>query len=159
MVEELVKEADKMDAAAAATAAAANAVHSDADVEVVTDTKTALQIREEGQDGYHHHDIQPEYVTPRVAARNQRVVDASPSHRPSKRKKMRKRDHDRLDQKVLNPFHTSLSSCVVCKFFFKKAKPTKTARYCRECVTDPKWPQTCRAKGWQKTFHPRLCSK
>ena len=97
-------------------------------------------------------------VSEAVAAENQKVVDADPCARPTKHKKCRERDRKRTDGKVLNPLLTSLSPCIVCKFFFRKKKPTKTSRYCRECMTDPAWPETTRAKGWQKKFHPRLCS-
>ena len=152
LVEEFVREAERLEKETDVEVEDASAT---ATVEGVA--KTPFEIRMEGRDGSHHHDIQPEYVPTSVAAKNQRVVDASPSARPTKRKK-RRRDHNRLDGKVLNPFHTSLGVCVVCKFFFKRNKPTKTARYCRECVTDPEWPETCRAKGWQTSFHPRLCS-
>ena len=154
MVEDFVCEADRLD-----ETDPVDSENSTSKTSEVVVAKTPFQIREEGRDGSHHHDIQPEYVQPTVAAKNQRVVDESPSARPTKRKKMRKRDYQRHDGKVLNPFHTSLGICVVCKFFFKKKKPTKTVRYCRECVTDPEWPETCRAKGWQTSFHPRLCSK
>ena len=94
-----------------------------------------------------------------MAEANQKVVDENPCARPSNRKQCRDRDHERRDGKVLNPFHVSLGACIVCKFFFRKSKPTRTARYCRECCTDPSWPETSRAKGWQKQFQPRLCSK
>lgn len=63
MVEEFVKEADSLDALAAVT----EVTESTAEEETVASAKTALQIREEGRNGSHHHDIQPEYVSSAVA--------------------------------------------------------------------------------------------
>ena len=140
MIGELIQEAERLEREhleAEGPAAPADEIPAD---------KTALQIREEGRDGSHHFDIQSEYVPRSIARENQRAVDANPSARPTQRRE-RRRDVDRLDGKVLNPFHTSTSTCIVCKFFFKKRKPTKTARYCRECFTDPSWPETTRVKG------------
>ena len=145
IVEELVDEAKRLDAEAAARARGEQT--EDADDVAEPQTLTPLQIREQGRGGSHHHDIQPEYVSEAVAAENQKVVDADPCARPTKRKKCRERDRKRTDGKVLNPLLTSLSPCIVCKFFFRKKKPTKTSRYCRECMTDPAWPETTRAKG------------
>ena len=166
-VEELIQKADKLDAAAQATARArataaehANEADNTAPAPTrVERVQTPLQIRLEGAGGKHHFDIQSEYVSADVAAKNQKVVDTNPCHRPTQRKGERRRDLGRRDGKVLNPFHTSLGACIVCKFFFNKDKPTKTMRYCRECKTDPQWPETTRAKGWQLQFQPRLCSK
>ena len=84
------------------------------------------------------------------------VIKANPSSRKSK-KKARKRDFNRRDDKVRNPYHTSNSACIVCKFHFKRQR--LTAKYCRECIIDPRWgKRVTRATGWQKAFHPRLCS-
>ena len=165
LVTELVTKVKKLDARAAraararADAAPDDGVVSATGVPAEYEHKTPLQIRLEGRDGSHHHEIQSEYVSVSEARANQKVVDDEPAHRATKRKRCRLRDHQRMDGKVLNPFHVSLGSCIVCKFFFKKKKPTRTARYCRECMTDPKWPETTRAKGWQRRFQPRLCSK
>lgn len=162
IVAELVAEAELLDAERAAAERAAEGDDCDSAAETVTvpvSTLTPYQLRMEGRDGGHHHDIQSEYVSETVAVANQKIVTANPCARPTKRKQYRIRDRSRMDGKVMNPFHTSLGTCVVCKFFFNRPKPTKTARYCRECCTDANWPETTRAKGWQKRFHPRLCSK
>ena len=153
IVEELVAEAKVQDSEARGEEAE---VHT----EVAPPSKTPLQIREEGRDGTHHHDIQPEYVSTSVAEKNQRVVDADPSARPTKRKKCRQRDHNRMDGKVLNPFNTSSSYCIVCKFFFKKPKATDQNHQVLSRVYDRS--RVARDHPRQrlaKTIHPRLCSK
>lgn len=80
----------------------------------------------------HHLDTIRDYVTPELAAKNQKVVDANPSKNKSK-KQPRKRDKFRKDNKVRNPFYTSSSACVVCLFTKRDAngKPLKnyTFRY------------------------------
>lgn len=109
-----------------------------------------------GRDGSHHLDRILEYCSVREAEAAMEVIKANPSKRKSK-KKPRKRDLDRLDFKVRNPYHTSSSPCIVCKFHFKRQR--LTAKYCRECIIDPRWgKRVTRATGWQKAFHPRLCS-
>lgn len=110
----------------------------------------------------HHLDTIRDYVTPELAAKNQKIVDANPSKNKSK-KQPRKRDQFRKDNKVRNPFYTSSSACVVCLFTKQDAngKPLKTYTfsYCRECMPQPHWPKTTRATGYQRALHPRLCSE
>ena len=65
----------------------------------------------------HHHDIVQEYVTPEQAELNQRIVDDNPGPRVSKKLVWRKRDEDRKNGKVRNPMYTSLSACIVCRYF------------------------------------------
>ena len=107
--------------------------------------------------GDHHHDCVNEYVTIEKARANQRIVDQYPSYRTSNKCEWRKRDSNRKNDKVRNPMYTSPSNCLVCKYVHDVSK--KTTKYCRECMWQPNWPKIIRAKGYQLTLHPRLCSK
>lgn len=113
--------------------------------------------RFEGGADHHHHDVIEEYVSVEKAQRNQRIVDANPSWRVSNKCQWRKRDVKRKNDKVRNPFYTSPSDCLVCKYVHGVSK--KTTKYCRECKWQSNWPKSIRAKGYQLRLHPRLCSK
>ena len=121
---------------------------SDADDKVVP--------RFQGADS-HHWELLHEYVTPEQAAINAAIVAANPTKRELTRRP-RARDRNRKDGKVRNPLWTSASVCLVCKYHYNRI--VETSRYCRECCVDKftDWPKTNRATGFQKQFHPRLCS-
>ena len=116
----------------------------------------AVVTRWEGGLKAHHHAVINDYVTKEEAARNQKIVDNDPPKTMS-RKTMRRRDQQRQDGKVRNPFYTSTSLCLVCKFTKKDVNglPVKTwtTKYCLECMPQPDWPKTNRATGFQRRLH------
>ena len=81
LVEELVQKANELDAAAARRADATATSTAPA----ARSHRTPLQIRLEGRNGSHHHEIQSEYISLRQAVANQKVVDDDPAANPSKR--------------------------------------------------------------------------
>ena len=95
-------------------------------------TPVTIVPRWQGGVHAHHLDTIRDYITPELAAKNQKIVDANPSKNKSK-KQPRKRDQFRKDDKVRNPFYTASSACVVCLFTKRDAhnKPLKsyTFRY------------------------------
>ena len=105
----------------------------------------------------HHWELLHEYVTPVQADVNAAIVLANPT-RNNRVRKPRARDRGRKDGKVRNPLWTSSSVCLVCKYQYDRIR--ETSRYCRECCVSKfdTWPKTNRATGFQKEFHPRLCS-
>ena len=109
----------------------------------------------------HHHDKLVEYVSPEQARINMDIALSNPTVRQSNRAP-RARDAHRKTTKVRNPLFTSAGVCLVCKYqWYGYGLRRATLKYCRECcVTDfVGWPNTNRATGFAKDFHPRLCSK
>ena len=106
---------------------------------------------------HHHHDTIHEYVSAEQAEINQAIVNRHPAYRQSNKLTWRDRDSSRKNGKVRNPMYTSLSNCLVCKYVHNKVQ--QTAKYCRECTWQSRWPKTIRAKGYQLKLHPRLCSQ
>ena len=121
-----------------------------------SDANDKVVPRFQGADS-HHWELLHEYVTPEQAAINAAIVAANPTKRELTRRP-RARDRNRKDGKVRNPLWTSASVCLVCKYHYNRI--VETSRYCRECCVDKftDWPKTNRATGFQKQFHPRLCS-
>ena len=106
----------------------------------------------------HHHDKLMEYVSPEQARINMDIALSNPTVRQSNRAP-RARDARRKTTKVRNPLFTSAGVCLVCKYQYGLRR--ETLKYCRECCVDDfvGWPNTNRATGFAKDFHPRLCSK
>ena len=68
LVEEFVREAERLEKETGVEVEAESATAT-----AEGGAKTPFEIRMEGRDGSHYHDIQPEYVSPSVDAKNQRV--------------------------------------------------------------------------------------